>query len=437
MHRLMKKLTVLAMLLGLVAVSFTAMAQDEDGGPDSNEDNERLLRRNWSLFLEYYKTNDFKAAKKSGWAIIGINPARFKTLHPKMINIYDSLATRAAAEGQRTEDGSAPLFADTLLWLVDNAIEAFPDRQDKYNLTKGYQIERHFEDRDADAIAAYEAAIKGDYANADLYYLERLCILYSNDPETKTKAIEVGQAILLVDPNNSIAQQLMKTIVSDPEEYVSILRDSYYADPTNKQKLYELANGFYEMVQNYDSAAVYFEKLTTENPDVKNYWQRYAAALLYTGDYKKAADAYTKVTELEPESKEAWLNLARSVLQGGRFSDARQAAEKALSIDSEWGAPHLVIAQAYEAAVQSCVERTRGGWDKMKVLDKLVYLLAQSEYTRAARDPDVEEQAVQRRKALNTLVPTAEDLFVNKIPRGTPYMINKDCYGWISRSVTP
>ena len=59
--------------------------------------------------LEYYKTNDFKAAKKAGWAIIGLNPARFKTLHSKMINIYDSLATRAADAGQRNEDGSAPV----------------------------------------------------------------------------------------------------------------------------------------------------------------------------------------------------------------------------------------------------------------------------------------------------------------------------------------
>lgn len=435
MHRLMNKLTVLAMLLGLTAMSLSALAQD--GGGSEGKDDERLLRRNWSLFLEYYKTNDFDAAKKAGWAIIGLNPARFKTLHSKMINIYDSLATRAAAAGQRNEDGSAPLYADTIVWLIDNAIEAFPDKADKFNLTKGYQIERHFEGQDSNAIGAYEAAIKGDYANADLYYLERLCILYSNDPETKLKTIEVGQAILLIDPNNTVAQQLMKTVVSDPEEYVSILRDSYYADPTNKQKLYELANGFYEMVQNYDSAAVYFEKLTTENPSVKNYWQRYAAALLYIGDYEKATIAYTKVTELEPESKEAWLNLARSVMQGGKLSDARQAAEQALKIDPEWGAPHLVIAQAYEAAVQRCVERTRGGWDKMKVIDKLVYKLAQSEYTRAARDPDVEEQAVQRRNALNTLVPTAEDLFVNKIPRGKPYMINKDCYGWISRSVTP
>ena len=428
MHRLMNKLILLALLLLLAAPSGLAVAQDNaDGGDDT----ERLLRRNWSLFYEYFKTNDYKAAKRAGWEILNMDATRFKTLHTKMVDIYDSLATNAATPELKTA------YADTILWLLDNGIEAFPEKKQEFSLLKGYQLERHYTGRDKDAIEAYETGIDRNYETADVYYLLRLGILYGNDPATKGESVKALQAVLLKDANNPTAQGLLKNLISDPEEFVGILRDAYEADPENRQKLYELANGYYEMVQNYDSAAVYFQKLTDLDGTVKNYWERYAASLLYIGDYQKAAEAYGKVTELDPESKEAWLNYARSVLQGGRFSDARSAAEKAADLDPEWGAPHMVIANAYEAAVQKCVERTRGGWDKMKVLEKMVYLLAQSEYTRAARDPQFTDQARSRSGALSTLVPTAEDLFLNKIPRGSPYMINKDCYTWIARSVVP
>lgn len=427
MKRLIRTSLLLAALLLLSANTFTAVAQDNDG----IDETERLLRRNWSLFLEYFKTGDYKAAKRAGWKIIELDPARFKTFHSKMIEMYDTLATNAEAPEMKTA------YADTVLWLIDNGIEAFPDKKESFNLTKGYQLERHYKGRDKEAIEAYETGINRDYTTADIYYLLRLAVLYSNDPESKAEAVKVLQAILLRDPNNATAQSLMKNLISDPEEYVGILREAYYADPDNRQKLYELANGYYEMVQNYDSAAVYFGKLLKIDPSVKNYWERYAAALLYISDYENASGAYKKVTELDPTSKEAWLNYARSVLQGGNFSTARSAAEKAAELDPEWGAPHMVIANVYEAAVQSCVERNRGGWENMKVIDKLVYLLARSEYARAARDPQYEDQANARSAALSTVLPTAEDLFVNKIPRGKPYLINKDCYTWIGRNVTP
>lgn len=422
-------LTLLGITLFLLLAMRPFAAQAQTDG--SIDEKERLLRRNWSLFLEYVKTNDLKAAKRAGWQILELDPARFTTFHGKMIDLYDSLATREEDPVMKTG------YADTLIWLVDNAIQTFPDRKAEFSLIKGYQFERQYTDREQDAIHAYEDGINSDYANADMYSLMRLALLYSKYPETKNTAVTVLQAIILRDPNNETAQSLMKSLMENPEEYVGVLRDAYYADPENVTKLYELANGYFELVQQYDSAAVYFEKLTKISPDVKNYWLRYGASLLFLEQYKGASAAYKRVTELDPESKEAWMNLARSVLQEGKLSDARGYAEKASSIDPTWGAPHMVIANAYEMAVSRCVDGTRGGWGNMKVIDKMVYLLAQSSYARAAQDPQFESQARERSRALSTLTPTAEDLFVNKIPKGKPYSINKDCYGWIGRSVTP
>jgi tetratricopeptide (TPR) repeat protein len=425
MTRLVNRLFGIAMLLLLAMQPLTVQAQN-----DSNVDEkERLLRRNWSLFLEYFKNNDMRAAKRAGWQIFELDAARFNTFHSKMIDLYDSCATREADSVMKRS------LADTAVWIIDNAIQTFPDRKAEFSLLKGYQIERQYTDRDQDAIHAYEEGINNDYVAADMYSLMRLALLYSKYPESKKKAVTVLQAIILRDPNNEIAQNLMKSLMENPEEYVGVLRDAYYADSENVTKLYELANGFFELVQQYDSAAVYFAKLTKISPDVKNYWLRYGACMLFTEDYKGASVAYRRVTELDPESKEAWMNLARSVLQEGKLSEARTFAEKASAIDPAWGAPHMVIANAYEMAVSRCVEGTRGGWAKMKVIDKMVYLLAKSEYARAAQDSQFEAQARERSGYLAG--PTSEDLFVNKVPKGKPYTINKDCYGWINRSVTP
>lgn len=401
----------------------------QDGG---NEETERLLRRNWSLFLEYFKTADYKAAKKAGWEVMKLDPTRFKTLHTKLVELYDTLATNEPSADLKQS------YGDTIVTIIDSAITTFPDRAAEFYKMKGYYYERHFNGREADAIQAYEYGTGGVFTNSDdMYYYERIALLTSQNPEQKMKAVGLCQAILALDANNALAQGMLRTLISDPVEYIGILRDAHYADPDNRQKLYEIANGFFEMVQEYDSAIVYFNKLIAIDPTVRNYWERLGASYLYTGNYSGAAKSYKKLTELDPESKESWLNLARAVLQEGQLSEARTYAEKASEQDPAWGAPRMVVAQAYEAAVQRCVERTRGGWDKMKVIDKMVYLLAQTEYSRAARDPQFSDQARSRSGALSTLTPTSEDLFINKIAKGSNYTINKDCYGWISRSVTP
>lgn len=421
-----------SILAALLLLAAPLIAQDEeDAGSDNGSEQEKLIRRNWSLFLENFKNEYFEMAKPYGWKVLELDPSRFKTLHKKMVELYEKQGTASEDPAMKAAAG------DTIILLCDDAIKQFPDKKEYWELKKGYYFELMFQDKSEEAIKAYEAGVQGDYKNAEMYYLDRLSDLYSRNPDYKMKAVEVMQVILLRDPNNTAAQQRMKNLISDPEEYIGILRDAYYADSENTAKLYELANGFYEMLQQYDSAAVYFDKLTSLDPAVKNYWSRLGASLMYLGDYGKAEKAYDKLAQLDPESRDAWINLARATLQNGKFSITRDYAEKALKIDPSWGAPHMVIAQAYEETVRRCVESKRGGWEKMKVLDKLVYQAAADEYDAAARDQEFREQAQQRKGALSSVLPTAEDLFVNKIPKGKSYMINADCYGWISRSVVP
>lgn len=399
----------------------------------SGDDKEKLLRRNWSLFLEYYKMADYSAALRSGWEVLNLDPKRFNTAHDKMIEIYDSLATRAARKGDSTY---ALALADTAMMILEDNIENFPDERNKLLLRKGYLYEHLYADRSDDAIIAYETGIAGDYLNTHEYYLDRLARLYASKPEHKMKAVQVLQKMLERDPNNATAQAMMKSLITDPEEYVGVLRDAYYADSENVAKLYELANAFYDNLQMYDSAIVYFNRLVKADPSVKNYWERLGLSYQKLGQYKSAAKAYEQVVKLDPENKESWLNLAASTLQEGDLSKARSHAEKAASLDKNWGRPYLVIAETYDAALRRCVESKRGSWEKMKIIDKAVAILIQDTYARAAQDPDVADQARARAKGYDTLTPSSEDLFVNKIKKGSSYTINGDCYGWINRTVT-
>lgn len=424
------KYSWLFVLIAVLALPLAVSAQDEDaGGNDQNDEQTKLLRRNWSLFSEAYKMNDIKTARKYGWIVYEMAPTRFKTLHPKMINIYDTLWARAEDPAMKQA------MADTTMFFINDGIKLFPDKAQSYTLQRGYMYERLYSDKKAEAIADYEAGINGDYANGDMWYLNRLAVLYSENPETKNKAIEVLQAILLRDPNSDFAQQMMKSLVSNPEEYVALLSDAYYADSGNRQKLYELANAFYEQLQNYDSAAYYFEKLVAEDATVKNYWERLAASYMYLGKYDGAIDAYKKVTSLDAENRESWINLARAQKEVGRLSDARTSAEKAQEVAPDWGAPHMLIGQVYEAAAAKCVEGTRGGWGNMKIQDKAMYTLAQSEYRKATSDPQFADQAKQRIGQIASLTPTAEDLFRNGVKKGSSYSLNSGCYSWINRSV--
>jgi hypothetical protein len=70
--------------------------------------------------------------------------------------------------------------------------------------------------------------------------------------------------------------------------------------------------------------------------------------------------------------------------------------------------------------------------------DKLVYQLAVEYYQLAKKiDPSVENEAIQRIKNLETLVPTQEDYFFNKKKiKDGKVAITGGCYDWIGESIT-
>ncbi len=427
----MKRLVIITVLLcGLVGGAGPGLAQG-NGNTAVGGDDSKLLQK-WSLFLEYAKINDGVEALKYGWQILQSNPSRFKTLHRRMMKIYagflDSNPESPMREGWR----------DSLLIVVDDAIKTFPDRAPRYWLRKGYYLEAYFDGKEEDALKAYENGVGEKYDEADPYYLLRMAILYAkfkdDNPDYEARLIAVSRAILKKDPNNETAQSLLKSSITDPDQYIAVLRDAYQADPNNVQKLYDLAIGFVEMAKDHDSAYVYFKKLTELKPDVFNYWYRLGISAAYLEKYSEAERAFLEASKLDPSSRDIWINLARNAFNRNSYPKTRMYAEKALKINPNDGEAYMLIGQAYAEQVRSCVMK-RGGWDKVTFDDRVVTRLAINTFKRAARDKTVRDRANGKIEEWKTLLPSRADLFVRHLSPGDIYKPKDACYSWINRNV--
>ncbi|CUU06433.1 Tetratricopeptide repeat-containing protein [Candidatus Kryptobacter tengchongensis] len=391
--------------------------------------------KNWSLFYEYFKTGDYVSAFPYGWKVMEMQPTRFKTLYKAMEKIYLKFYEEAPPE-KKTQ------YADTLLIIYDNAIKYHPENASEYYLRKGYVLENYYTNREIEAIQAYEKGIELDFEHIEFYYIDRLGVLYikhmEENPEYREKAIELYRKVLDKDPQNVTANDRLRALVKDISELIELNKKRLEVDPENTELIWTIAN-LYIRAEDYRNAIPYLEKLTKKFPDNETYWNRLGYCYQRVGEYKKAIDVYNRSLKINPDAKEIILNIAVCYRELDNFEQARIWARRAMAKDKNWGRPYLEIAQIYEAAVAKCVKTTKGGdWTKIDFVDKLVYQLAVEYYELAKKiDPSVANEANQRIKNLETLVPTQEDYFFNKrkIKEGK-IAITGGCYDWIGESIT-
>ncbi|WP_072150116.1 tetratricopeptide repeat protein [Candidatus Kryptobacter tengchongensis] len=391
--------------------------------------------KNWSLFYEYFKTGDYVSAFPYGWKVMEMQPTRFKTLYKAMEKIYLKFYEEAPPE-KKTQ------YADTLLIIYDNAIKYHPENASEYYLRKGYVLENYYTNREIEAIQAYEKGIDLDFEHIEFYYIDRLGVLYikhmEENPEYREKAIELYRKVLDKDPQNVTANDRLRALVKDISELIELNKKRLEVDPENTELIWTIAN-LYIRAEDYRNAIPYLEKLTKKFPDNETYWNRLGYCYQRVGEYKKAIDVYNRSLKINPDAKEIILNIAVCYRELDNFEQARIWARRAMAKDKNWGRPYLEIAQIYEAAVAKCVKTTKGGdWTKIDFVDKLVYQLAVEYYELAKKiDPSVANEANQRIKNLETLVPTQEDYFFNKrkIKEGK-IAITGGCYDWIGESIT-
>jgi tetratricopeptide (TPR) repeat protein len=393
------------------------------------------ILKNMSLFAEYHKNGDFQSAIPFGWTVYKLDPKRFKPLYQRLAECYFGLYEKAPAAEKRA-------YADSMLIVYDLGIEHVPDRAPGYWLSKAYALENYYEDRELDAIAAYEKALELDYKGTDFAYVDRLGLLYlrhvEENVEFKEKALNLYQRVVNEDPANQAAADRLKGLVSDPRELVALYEKLLANDPENIEYIWGAARASIQSEQ-YAVAERYLQRLIKKDGKNATYWNELAKVQQRQRKFRDAIDSYEKALSFNAALKENFLNISICYREMKNYPQARTYAQRAAASERGWGRPYIEIAEIYKVAVEDCIVNSKGGdWSKLDINDKLVYRLAQESYSRARQvEPGIANEADRLSRDLTTLVPAREDYFFHRSRVQNGKMaIQSPCYEWIKDEVT-
>ena len=145
------------------------------------------------------------------------------------------------------------------------------------------------------------------------------------------------------------------------------------------------------------------------------------------GDINKAMEYFDRAVELEPSitnKSELCCKIADIYYNMNKYSKARSYAQKALSLNSKYGAPHIIIAKCYAATPN---------WSNDNTLNSCTYYLCIDRLERAISvDPSVKPEANKLISSYKKYTPTSEELFMKGYKTGEKVTIG----GWINESTS-
>ena len=145
------------------------------------------------------------------------------------------------------------------------------------------------------------------------------------------------------------------------------------------------------------------------------------------GDIDKAMEYFDRAIELEvsvTNKSELCYKVADIYYNLSKYGKARSYAQKALSLNSKYGAPHILIAQCYAATPN---------WSEDNTLNNCTYYLCLDRLERAKNvDPSVKREADKLIASYKKYTPSNEELFMKGYKTGEKVTIG----GWINETTT-
>jgi tetratricopeptide (TPR) repeat protein len=382
-----------------------------------------------SLWYEFHKNDDFPSSLTHGWKIIKTDPTFtkykfYRKMDEMLWFMHDSLATT---------DEEKKMYADTLLYLYDKAIENDEKNKNLFLARRAYVLETWYDLMPEEVIEAYKEAYEADPDLSD-YYLDRFGLLYinnaTNENEFKLKALSLYSDLSSKDPENELWVRRMEQIAEDQNELADILEKAWELDKENTEKAFKYAS-MCMRIKEYERAIVPWEFLVEKSPNVINYWNQLATCYDKVGRVDDALKAYKTLIDLQPESRDNYVNIAIIYKKLEQLSVARSYLQKASKVSPDWDYPYYIEAQIYEQAARNCSK------DNFEFEDKVVYQLAVDTYKIAARKGgSYSSSAAERANSLAQTVPSKEDYFFRKLNAGDKVKVDGKCYDWIGRSIT-
>lgn len=357
----------------------------------------------YSLAREEYKYKNYKHAIPYYWKIlVNDTTGKFKVVYSKLADCYFNLN-----------------HPDSVLIVVYRGLEKYPNDV-RLHYWAGFVHDRLGQIQCA--IPHYEALTRA-VPNQKSYWVKLAYLYYQTE---NPKAIQAQEKVVELDPNDVDASRLLAEMMSHfGEDPLKALKQTFLKDTTNVNNAMRYGKAAYDAGL-YKDALQPFKIVLKKNPKSTLAMEYIGRCYEGLNKMSMALKYYKKILEIDPKNVKIMCLIASVYGRLNDFKTARYYVRKAERIDPGNGLPHMIMSEIYEDAIQYCSDKRAK--KKFTYDDKLVYLFSMQELKKAAKDPDYAADAKRRIKQLQTLVPTKEDLFMQK-NRMKP---REKCYQWIN-----
>ena len=473
----MKKL----FLAFIALVAMTANAQNGVSNPyrfGQGEDSTRCIQ-NISIMNTNVKNKDYKVAFDAWKVLFDEFPVARVDTYTNGIKILTDFIAKEADPAKKEE------YIDMLLAVYDQQIKYLDQLQEitKTKLSEGQILGRKAIDllkyrKDTPVEEVYEMLAKSvaieqgksEYVVTELF-MKYSGLKYKNDQSHGEQIIEdyLNASVYIVDVLDKYHDNIEKCLQKyaeegDPKDSINAGKYSKMIDASRVAKsnidAYFINSGaascedldriYAPLIEENKENIEYLNKVITvmamlrcTNQDAYLAASEYAfeidpnptskAAMgcgyryFKKGDIDKAMEYFDRAIELEASvtnKSELCYKVADIYYNLNKFGKARSYAQKALSLNSKYGAPHIIIAQCYAAT---------SNWSDDNTLNNCTYYLCIDRLERAKSvDPSIKREADKLIASYKKYTPSNEELFMKGYKVGEKVTIG----GWINETTT-
>ena len=363
------------------------------------------LNKAWSTGYEYYKNKAYQNSIKPFWRVIELDTIdRFKDKYSLLSDAYVKLNNPDSAQ-----------------IVLEMGVEAYPDNAHLHRTLAYFLDGRGLSE---EAIVEYEKATEIDPSKINDWKALGNLYIKNDQLDEATSAFE---KVTELDPKDQDAQRTLSRLYKssgNADAAIQRMEQVKKLNPNNTENLFNLGKEYFNS-DNFSQAIVNFEAVIKLKPNDTMAMEYLGNSLQNKGTYRRAINIYNEIMKLNPKNKKVLCDIATCYKELGQFQTARNQARKALKIDPQYGLPHIVVGEIYEAQAEKCY--TARGKKLPDFDDKLVYDLAYREYQKALKDIQFKDLAERKMSYVRDFRPTKEDLFFHKGQKKP----KDSCYNWI------
>ncbi len=443
----MKTLTKL-ILVAFIFVIGLPVASAQTGAEEgtrfgSGEDSIRCLK-NLSLYVEFYKQNNYEDAVKP-WSIV-YNECPLST---KNVYIHGENMLQDAIENSEDKERKAQLV-DSLMRLYDKRTKYFDQKGYVYG-KKGIDLVKYGQNNIENFKEAFDylkqsIELRQEDASVGVMvtFMNTSRTLLSNDVisgndvvNNYAMTLDIIESNIEENPNNSTLQRGKEAVnkifeasgAATCENLIDLFGPRFEENPGDKELLLRITKLLDD--QGCTDSKLYADasvKLNEIDPSAES--AHHLAKLFYSkNQMEKSVKYYKQAIELqENEEEKASYYIELAELTFTKLNDpqtARSYARNAIEIDPDNGRPYILIGRMYANSTEEC------GGDKFE--KQAVLWAAVDKFKQAKQvDPSLASQADGYIKSYKPRFPSKEDIFFHNFEMGDTYTVG--C--WINEKTT-